>query len=235
MEIKQIFQGVPARSDRGYLGWSACFLIVTGSGRKVIFDTAGYNERSTLIDRLTSMDAPVSAIDMVVLSHFHFDHAANWDVFKNADIVLHTAELEYMDGADALRDPAVLRYHRQELGDAPSLRLIEAETDLGDGLIVLEVPGHTPGSVALKAEDDVFCGDALKNRNELWTGKFGGPLWDEDRALRSLDTLTSAGKRLYPGHDAVLERTNKGWMPGGISSIRIDLAAETEVCLHGSG
>ncbi len=229
MRVHEIFRGVPARSDRGYLGWSACFLLVTDAGRKVLFDTAGYNERAALATRLAACGAPPEAIDLVILSHFHFDHAANWDVFTNADILVHEAEREYLEGAESLRDPALLRYHGDALAHARNVRWLSGEHDLGDHLTVLEAPGHTPGSVALRAQEHVFCGDALKHRHELGTGTLAGPVWNEATALATLKVLRGAGRFLHPGHDAVLEKTGHGWVPGAESAIAIELFAPARI------
>ena len=76
--IDVLLGGFFGESNRGFLGWSAIYLVTTPSGRRLIFDTGGYNERGTIPKLLEERGLGVTAIDCVVLSHLHFDHAANW-------------------------------------------------------------------------------------------------------------------------------------------------------------
>ena len=79
--IDVLLSGFFGESNRGFLGWSAIYLVTTPSGRRLIFDTGGYNERGTIPKLLDEHGIGVAAIDWVVLSHLHFDHGANWDLF----------------------------------------------------------------------------------------------------------------------------------------------------------
>ena len=108
-EINILLGGFPGRSERGYLGWSGCYLLTTGKGQKVLFDTGGYNERAVVVAKLAERGISPASLDLVILSHLHFDHAANWDVFPKAEIVVHERELAYASSPEA--DGAVLRFH----------------------------------------------------------------------------------------------------------------------------
>jgi hypothetical protein len=46
--IDVLLSGFFGESNRGFLGWSAIYLVTTPSGRRLIFDTGGYNERGTI-------------------------------------------------------------------------------------------------------------------------------------------------------------------------------------------
>src|ERR1022692_4838981 len=127
--IEMLLSGFPGKSSRGFLGWSGCYLVITASGRRLLFDTAGYNERATVINSLAKLSVAPEDVDFVVLSHLHFDHAANWDLFPKAEIIVHEREIAYADSRGA--DGAVLRYHTPVLRAHGRLRLISAETALG--------------------------------------------------------------------------------------------------------
>lgn len=204
-------------SNRGFLGWSGVYLLTTPSGRRVMFDTAGYNERGTIPKLLQQRGLTPADIDCVILSHLHFDHAANWDLFPNAEIVVHEQEAAH---AQAAGDVAVLRYPMPSLLAHKRLRLISGESAaLEDGVQIVHVPGHTPGGIALLTNGSVLCGDALKNRWDL-----GGHLmnsWNEELARESIRKITALGDRLYPGHDAPLERHGNEWRPCGEPSVTI--------------
>ena len=125
--IDVLLGGFFGRSSRGFLGWSAIYLVTTPSGRRLIFDTGGYNERGTIPKLLKEHGIDVAAIDCVVLSHLHFDHAVNWDLFPNAELVVHEKEIAHAQAGD---DPCVLRYQTPALLANNRLRLIRGESSI---------------------------------------------------------------------------------------------------------
>lgn len=211
--VREILAGFPARSSRGYLGWSASFLIENARGKTVLFDTGGYNERENLPALLEAKGARVSDVDAVVLSHFHFDHAANWDLFPSARIYLHEREMEYVTGDASREDVAVLRYHAQALSASGRLELISGDAEIEAGVKVLHAPGHTPGSMILAVDGHVFCGDALKNRWDVSDSGVSPPVWDFEAARRTIARIISFGEVLHPGHDAALVKVGDEWKP----------------------
>jgi glyoxylase-like metal-dependent hydrolase (beta-lactamase superfamily II) len=216
--IETLLGGFPGRSSRGYLGWSAVYLVSTEEGRKVLFDTGGYNERDSLLAALKQRWTPPESVHTVVLSHLHFDHAVNWDLFPYAEIIVHEKEMEYASSPQA--DRSVLRYHARALKEDQKLRLVAQDCKLSRELQLVHVPGHTPGCMALQIGDSVLCGDALKNRWDL-EGEVSPPVWDADGFRASVAKLASLGDKLYPGHDVPLELGENGWRPIGTPTIRI--------------
>ena len=215
--IDVLLGGFFGESNRGFLGWSGIYLVTARSGRRLIFDTGGYNERGTIPKLLEERGLGVTAIDCVVLSHLHFDHGANWDLFPKADLVVHEKEIAYAQATD---DTAVLRYHAEALLANDRLHLIREESStLEDGVHVVHVPGHTPGAIALTIEDSVLSGDALKSRWDL-RGQLTDT-WNDDLARQSIQKITTLGNRIYPGHDVPLERHGSDWLPCGIPSVRL--------------
>jgi len=211
--VREILSGFPARSSRGYLGWSSSFLIENALGKTVLFDTGGYNERASLPELLESNGSSLSAVDAVVLSHFHFDHAANWDLFPTARIYMHELEMEYIASAKSREDIAVLRYHVEALKASERLELIKDEAEIAEGVRVLHAPGHTPGSIMVVFGEHVFCGDALKNRWDLSGSGVSPPVWNLEEARRTIARIATLGRVLHPGHDAALTRVREEWKP----------------------
>jgi N-acyl homoserine lactone hydrolase len=203
VEVLTVFQGFPARSGRGYLGLSAAYLLK--GERVLLYDTGGYGEREGLGARLRSLGVPPEAVEVVVLSHLHFDHAANFDLFPQAEILLHAAELAYAEGGG---DAATLVHHLSALRQS-RLRLVEGEEELLPGVRLLHLPGHTPGLLGLEVEGvGVFCSDAIKSRFDL-SGPPAPPCTDPEAALRSRARLLGY-PRLFPGHDGPLRRGAEG-------------------------
>jgi glyoxylase-like metal-dependent hydrolase (beta-lactamase superfamily II) len=87
-------------------------------------------------------------ISMLILTHLHFDHGWNYELFPNTQIVLQREELFHaIDPVPTQRiyyaKPSYmpLLERRRPAG----LRLIEGDMDLLPGLSVMKTPGHTPG------------------------------------------------------------------------------------------
>ncbi len=223
--ISILLGGFFGKSDRGFLGWSGCYLVTTPSGRRLLFDTAGYNERGMLVQLLVEREVALEQVDCVVLSHLHFDHAANWDLFPGAEVVVHKEELAYAQSPEA--DGAILRYPVSALRAHRRLRVIGGDHALEDGVQIVHVPGHTPGAIALALGDAILCGDALKSRWDL-RGHLGPPCWNLSCVRSSIEKLTRMGQRLYPGHDSPLERRGTEWHPTGTPSVKVIFPDGTE-------
>jgi glyoxylase-like metal-dependent hydrolase (beta-lactamase superfamily II) len=225
-EVAVLLPGFPGRSERGYLGWSACYLVTTARGERILFDTGGYNERAVVLAKLAERGLPAEAIDLLVLSHLHFDHAANWDLFPKAELVVHERELDYAGSAEA--DGAVLRFHAEAIRKRSRVRAVTGdEIALTPELTLLHVPGHTPGALALAAGRSVLCGDAVKSRWDL-QGTLSPPWWDQEQAMRSIERLKSLSDLLLPGHDAPLARVGTAWKPNATPALRIFFPDESE-------
>lgn len=216
--IETLLNGFPGKSCRGFLGWSSCHLVTTPGGLRILFDTAGYNERATVINSLAKLNVAVEDIDFVVLSHLHFDHAANWDLFPSAEVILHKREMAHAEVRGP--DGAVLRHHTPALRAHRRLRLVSADTVLAEDVQIIHVPGHTPGCIALSIGNEILCGDALKSRWDLDV-PMALPVWDADLARQSIDRLKQLGTRLYPGHDMPLELVEGKWRACGTPSVKV--------------
>ena len=220
IKIEAILGGFPGWTSRGALGWGAIYLLTSESGKKILFDTGATNQRSSLLPKLKERGASPADISTVILSHLHFDHAANWDYFIGSEMVVHERDLEWALSAHGT--VAELAYRSRAIREHAKLRVITQDCELEPGWQIIHVPGHTPGSIALKMGRVVICGDALKNRWELQGNvptvpASSGPksLWDAKAFASSLEKLTADADKLYPGHDSPLLRTNNGWEPEG--------------------
>jgi glyoxylase-like metal-dependent hydrolase (beta-lactamase superfamily II) len=92
------------------------------------------------------------AVDHVILTHLHYDHAGGVDEYPRAQYVVQRAELEYWTGPWAKRiarehwliDDAALA-HVQAAADVGRVRLVDGDADVLPGLSVHLVGGHTAG------------------------------------------------------------------------------------------
>jgi glyoxylase-like metal-dependent hydrolase (beta-lactamase superfamily II) len=67
----------------GFLGFANLTLVTTSEGT-LLFDTGHYINRAALVAALAARDMAPGDVDEVFLSHIHFDHADNVDLFTHA-------------------------------------------------------------------------------------------------------------------------------------------------------
>jgi glyoxylase-like metal-dependent hydrolase (beta-lactamase superfamily II) len=87
-------------------------------------------------------------VSQVILTHLHFDHAWNLELFPKAQVLVQRDELMHaIDPAPSQR----LYYTRHTINQMlerrrpAALELIEGDRQMSEGLTLLKAPGHTPG------------------------------------------------------------------------------------------
>ena len=157
--------------------------------------------------RLEAIDRDPARIDMIVNSHFHFDHVGGNALIPNATMLVQRREW------DAGLDPDTAARHGYNARDfdlGHKLRLIDGEHDVfGDGSVVcLPTYGHTAGHQSLRLRLDsgnvVLAADACYFCRTLRERRLPRNVHDTAAMLASLDRLEAlerAGARIFFGHD----------------------------------
>lgn len=197
--ITLLFTGLPLTSDKFIPGVTTVALI-RKDGRTVIFDTGPYAYRPILLGRLKQAGITPADIDTVVLSHVHWDNAANADLFPNAQIVLHEKELAYAENPQ-LHDDQTPGYAARALRKL-KLHTVSGEPEIIAGARIIELPGHTPGSIGLLIGNELLAGDAVSSAADAIAHKAGLlASRKEADAKQSLKKALSLANIIYPGHD----------------------------------
>ena len=208
MRMEVLFQGFPGKLSRGYMGWSSVVYVET-RGTKILFDTAGPGRRNDIRGRLEEIGAKADDIQILVLSHFHDDHVYNWDYFKNARILLHARESEWV-----LSDPdafPVPKFLYPAIVNSGRFELVRDDIEIAPGVQTLLTPGHTPGCMSLVLRDNnmpttVLAGDAVKNLTELASGKVAMSM-NNELSAQSIAKIRDLAELVVPGHDRLLKVT----------------------------
>ncbi|AWB09438.1 MAG TPA: MBL fold metallo-hydrolase [Thermodesulfobium narugense] len=204
--LRVVLQGYPLKSDRGWLGWCNVVLISTSEGY-FLFDTGSYGDRKELLDSLGNLGVGLSEIKGIFLTHFHFDHAINIELFENAKIYLSEREYNYLTNStfEKVSDLYVPKFMISYLLSRNPILLRNNERVLDD-IIAIDLPGHTPGSMGylLESTKTLIGGDAVKNikefYNELDTLLVFGDIKDFRESLKKAKRIAV---NFVPGHDSM--------------------------------
>lgn len=146
----------------------------------IVVDPGMVPSRSAILDPLTALGVSPEQVTDVVLSHHHPDHTINAALFPNARIHDHWA------------------WYRDDVWTDR-----EAEgSELGEGVRLLEVPGHTPQDIATVVDTD----EGTVAFTHLWWAEDGpaeDPLAADPQALHANRARVLALPELaliVPGH-----------------------------------
>ncbi|WP_417275987.1 MBL fold metallo-hydrolase [Castellaniella sp.] len=211
-----LVEGNSLRFKEGFFGFSTTVLVLVDGYEPVLFDTGHHLTRLMLLSGLKQHGLTPADIRMVFLSHLHFDHANNVDLFPQADIYLGAEEWSYAR-KPADEDPFCSTGMNHYLQDQPLHLLDQPEGELLPGLFYRHAPGHTPGSYLLHYTADdgrrvVLAGDACKTYRELAGGHSASEFDPHTRSAQTLAWIADNADVVVPGHFPELRRTPAGWM-----------------------
>src|SRR5580693_3254819 len=163
--------------------------------------------------RLEVIDRDPGNADLIITSHFHFDHVGGNALIPNATMLVQRREWEAgMDPETAARRG----FNPRDFDLGHKSRLVDGEHDVfGDGSVVcLPTYGHTPGHQSLRLRLDhgevVLAADACYFCQTLRQRRLPRNMYDREAMLASLDRLEAlerGGARIFFGHDPEFWRT----------------------------
>ena len=200
-----------------------CYLIRT-SDATILFDTglspraipglrrtdplARFTEEDLLVHRLDSLGLEPASVDLVVLSHLHYDHAGGAALFQDSELIVQQDEYSYAHYPASF---FASFYYRKNY-DLPGYRwrLLDGDAELVPGITALRSDGHTPGHQSLLVElpqtgPVILAGDCCYWQQSIDRETPPGVVWDPTRAMHSIKRLKTIarlmGGRIFPSHD----------------------------------
>jgi N-acyl homoserine lactone hydrolase len=175
---------------------SGCYLIETLDNKRFLIDSGmapdappspappATNEKNVL-QHLAQLNLRPQDIDTLICTHFDVDHAGYHDHFSSAELIVQREHYTLARGGHprfaAARphwDHSALRYRR-----------IDGDTDLSDGIALLETSGHAPGHqsvlVQLPQTGPVLLAiDAVVMQRTFTVDRKAWPTDDNEQQLR---------------------------------------------------
>ncbi len=209
--IDVLLHGLPLRTDVGIVGF--CSIVLIEGQQRTLVDVGHVGRRTFLLDALQKRGLTPADIDQTVMSHAHWDHSQNFDLFQHAPLLLHGWERRYArkphrnDWATPSWTGAMIEYNSD-------IQEVDEGYAIEPGVRVMHTPGHSPGSISISVEtDDGLCiitGDVLHYSNVALTRKNPLVFWNEEAATRSIDRIVEMADVIYPGHDRPFRIVNGG-------------------------
>lgn len=171
----------------------------------------------TLESQLDALGVPAKDIEYFSISHSHFDHVGNANLFSDSEIILSRAEHEHMFSEEAKTRPDFNRY--DQLKNSKTTLFSGSHDVFGDGRVeIMEMPGHTPGHSVLKVNLQntgtvLLTGDLYhfeQSRERRITPSFNT---DIPMTLESMTKFEALAKQLRARVFISHSRVARNWLP----------------------
>jgi N-acyl homoserine lactone hydrolase len=147
-------------------------------------------------------------VEFVLLTHLHWDHAGNCNLFPDARVLVQQQELRYAIAPGRFFRRSFL----STLGGwerppylVPRLDVVDGQAAIAPGVSVVPMPGHTPGSQAVIVNTSLgrfaIAGDAICTYENIEADLPPGFHTDVDASIESMDRVRQFAEHVLPSHD----------------------------------
>ena len=218
---------------------------IVGAGRTIVLDTGfdaatGAARGRTLVrpvaTGLAALDIDPTGVRDVIVSHMHYDHAGNHDLFPQARYHLQDAEMAYCTGRSmchgVIRAAFEARDVQAMVGRLYAGRVVfhDGTSEFAPGITLHRVGGHTRGLQVVRVQTRrgwvVLAADAA-HFYANWQQRRPFPIVDDVtaylEALGTIERLASSPQHVIPGHDPLVLQRYPAARPGVTDIVRVDL------------
>ena len=185
--------------------------IVADNGKAILIDTGTKKYREKILEKCREF-----RVSLIVLTHGHMDHCQNAAYLADAlriPIAMNKEDIDLIP--DNRKQSLSARTFLGKIVLAVSLKSFEKDrlemfeptiylkngddlSGYGINAKIVELPGHTKGSIGVEIEDSLFVGDALMN---MFYPTVSMLYANEQEMLSSAEYISESGvKTIYFGH-----------------------------------
>lgn len=161
-------------------------------------------------DRLAARGVNAAKVEAVLLTHLHWDHAANAAAFPNATFYAQQAEIDFFRSPMRTHKAIDRFFSHQAMIEAlirdGRIKALDGDAPFMEGIRTIHVGGHTPGSQMIAVDSaeglSILTGDAVPVNRNYTDSIPSGILVNLQQAIAALATVRALKpRRLYTGHD----------------------------------
>jgi N-acyl homoserine lactone hydrolase len=162
---------------------------------------------------LAAIGVKPESIDIVVLTHLHWDHCQNHHLFPNAKFMVQREEMRYAIAPlpfHASMYEAITINMKPLWLDMPRIEMVDGDRQIADGIALVYTPGHTPGYQSVLVETQqgkIAIAGCMVPTFENWPDSdtdayLPSSLFvDLEQYWESLQRLDRISDLILPGHD----------------------------------
>ena len=168
-----------------------------------------------LVSALADRGVKPADVDLIVLTHLHFDHIGNTELFPNARFVVQRDEMP-----QAVSPPGFCMFYYPDYAYKVTqildrLDVIDGDTRIDPKVQLVKIGGHTPGSMVVAVETAIgsvcLTSDVMYNYRNLELNWPMGSFWNLPELLRGYDRLKMIADVIVPEHDWQNPRGVSDW------------------------
>lgn len=200
-------------------------ILVDTGDLKILVDCGSVETRAILRYELHKKGLSPEDIDYLILTHCHFDHIENVELFTSAKIVVSNEELIHIESLinsenkeawlnnnyeiikpyyirEIIRRVKKYRDSYNNMFNGLDLISCNENYKIGPGIDVMHTPGHTPGHISLRIKTDFeiwIAGDSITSYDEL-LNRNTNFCYNYDLYCNSLEQICKNADCIIPAH-----------------------------------
>lgn len=199
MKFEQITKGLNIKPSKGAFGYASITLI-RDDNENILFDTGSFGLRGVIHELLKK-----EKIDKIFISHLHFDHCSNLDLFKDSEIYINSREIENLYNNNEDYD-----LYKPLINIVDNYNIIEFDNPINitENVKIVFTYGHTIGHSSLEFIENnkmvLVAGDSIKSLNDYLNDNEFGNAQNPKQYIETKKKIKSKYDIIIPGHSDVI-------------------------------